>query len=264
MSEEALAKIPGTTFSLKFGVEGKYYAVHLCRGSQPFLSKQLSILKGTTLSELPEELENGLRYMLTKEEIYLSPVIINRVVNDLLEQIPKDGQVFMKETEERHYLTPTVSVQEIIAQKEEHAGKKSMIEYTPGVKPKYDATAENIGKIQLREPRPLPRRDIATDITPTTSLPAINKDDYIALEEKVKSLQNEIQSMQEKIQIDTKEIASLKKQITSLKKENKELKTKQTFKPVPEPTVESIMESTTDESYVEPGEEPTTEKPIEE
>ncbi|HUT81809.1 MAG TPA: hypothetical protein VMZ29_11455 [Candidatus Bathyarchaeia archaeon] len=225
MSEEALAKIPGTTFSLKFGEEGKYYAVHLCRGTQPFLSKQLSILKGTTLSDLPEEVENGLRYLLTKEDIYLSPVIINRVVTELIEQIPKDGQVFVKETEEKHYVTPTVSVQEMIAQKEEHAGKKSMIEYTPGEKPRYDATSETIGKIHLREPRLLPSRDMSLDITPTSPASS-TKDDYLALEEKVNSLHNEIQTMQEIIDSNNKEIASLKKQITSLKKETKELKVK--------------------------------------
>ena len=44
MSEEAIAKIPGTTYSLKFGYEGKYYAVFLCRGSSPFKTRQLWII----------------------------------------------------------------------------------------------------------------------------------------------------------------------------------------------------------------------------
>ncbi len=224
MSEEALAKIPGTTFSLKFGTEGKYYAVHLCRGSQPFLTKQLSILKGTDLTDLPQELESGLRYVLSKEEIYLSPIIVNRVVNDLLVQIPKDGQVLEKEIEEKQFVTPTVSVQELISQKDFHAGKKSMIEYTPGEKPKYDATAESIGKIQLRVPKPLPNREESSSVSQPPAPIGHKDEDYLALEEKVVSLQNELHKMQEIIDNNNKEIASLKKQLTSLKKETKELK----------------------------------------
>ncbi len=223
MSEEALAKIPGTTFSLKFGIEGKYYAVYLCRGSKPFNTKQLSILKGTTLRELPEEVENGLRYLLDMEEVYISPVIVNRVVNDLIEQIPKEGQVFIKETTKKQYVTPSTSVSQLISKSEDRAGKKSVIEYMPSEKSKFDATAESIGKISLKTPKPLPKKD--TIIKYSTPKPAISsKDDYLAIDEKVNTLTNEILTLQGSIDQHTKAIKNLKKQITTLKKQTKELK----------------------------------------
>lgn len=222
MSEEAIAKIPGTTFSLKFGIEGKYYAVHLCRGRTPFKTKQLNVLKGTTLNELPEEVENGLRFLLDAEEVYLSPVIINRVVDDLIEQIPKDGQVFVKETTEKQYITPTTSVSEMISKSEDRAGKKSVIEYTPNQKPKFDATAKDIGKSSLKPPKPLPKRDLSVEHS--TSKPAISaKDDYLAMDEKVNSLTNELQTVQGLIEKQKKDIKNMKKQITTLKKQTKEL-----------------------------------------
>ncbi len=223
MNEEALAKIPGTTFSLKFGIEGKYYAVYLCRGSTPFKTKQLNILKGTTLNELPEEVENGLRYLLDMEEVYLSPVIVDRVVNDLIEQIPKGGQVFTKETTKKQYVTLSTGVSQLISKSEDRAGKKSVIEYAPSEKSKFDATAESIGKISLKTPKPLPKRD--TTIEHSTLKPAINsKDDYLAIDEKVNILTNELQIVQGSIDQHTKEIKNVKKQITTLKKQTKELK----------------------------------------
>ena len=101
MSEEALVKIPGTTFSLKFGLKGKYYAVYLVQGKHAVSSKKTSILKGTTLKELPEEIEKGMRFLMDSEEVYISPVIVDRVVNDLLEQIPKDGPASSPSNSER-------------------------------------------------------------------------------------------------------------------------------------------------------------------
>lgn len=222
MSEEAIARIPGTTFSLKFGVEGKYYAVFLCRGRAPFKTKQLSILKGATLSELPEEVENGLRFLLDTEEVYLSPVIVNRVVNDLIEQIPKDGQVFVKETTEKEYVTPTTSVSEMISKSEDRAGKKSIIEHKPSEKSKFDATADDIGKRHLKPPKPLPKRDL--NVEHTNYKPAISsKDDYLAIDEKVSTLTNDLLTVQGTVEKHKKEITNLKKQITKLKKQTKEL-----------------------------------------
>jgi len=220
LSEEAITKIPGTTFSLKFGIEGKYYSVYLCRGSTPFRTKELSILRGTSLDDLHEEVENSLRYLLDSEEVFLSPVIVDRVVNDLMDQIPKDGQVSAEETAPKAYVATPVGVAEIISKKEAHAGKKSVIEYTPGEKPKFDATADSIGKIPLKAPKALPRKDIVSTSTSVIS----PRDDYMSLDEKITALTNELQSTQEMVAKTNDDLKKLKKQVTTLKKTTKELK----------------------------------------
>ncbi|MHA1212001.1 MAG: hypothetical protein ACTSSH_06035 [Candidatus Heimdallarchaeota archaeon] len=222
MSEEAITKIPGTTFSLKFGIEGKYYSVYLCRGSTPFRTKELSILRGTSLDDLHEEVENSLRYLLDSEEVFLSPVIVDRVVNDLMDQIPKDGQVSAEETAPKAYVATPVGVAEIISKKEAQAGKKSVIEYTPGEKPKFDATADSIGKIPLKAPKALPRKDIVS--TTTTSSGTSPRDNYMSLDEKITALTNELQSTQEMVAKTNDDLKKLKKQVTTLKKTTKELK----------------------------------------
>ncbi len=224
MSDEAIVKIPGTTFSFKFGIEGKNYAVYLVQGAHAISSKKLNILKGTTLRDLPEEAENGLRFLLDSEEVYISPVVVDRVVTDLMEQIPKDGQIFVKETTIKPDIETSVRVLDLIEQSDHRAGKKSMEEYTPGEKPKFDASASDIGmKKSLKTPKPLPKRSAVTG--QDYPKPAISaKDDYLALEEKLNSLTNEVQSLQETIAKNKKAITSMKKQITTLKKSSKELK----------------------------------------
>jgi len=225
VSEEAIAKIPGTTFSLKFGIEGKYYAIYLLQGAHAIQIKQLSIMRGTTLRDLPEEVETGLRFLLDTEEVYLSPVIIDRVVSDLLDQIPKDGQVFVKETTIKPEVPSSVNVLDLIEKSDHRAGKKSITEYTPGEKPKYDATASDIGKKFLKTPKPLPKRSASIEPEQDYPKPAISaKDDYLALEEKINSLTNEVKSLQETITKNKKAITSMKKQITTLKKSTKEFK----------------------------------------
>ena len=89
----SLIKIPGTTYYLQFGIEGKYYAVFLIQGRQPIQSTKLNILRGTSLHDLPAEVENGLRTMLEAEEVYISPMVVDRVVNDMLEQVPQEGKM---------------------------------------------------------------------------------------------------------------------------------------------------------------------------
>jgi len=224
MSDEAIVKIPGTTFSFKFGIEGKNYAVYLVQGAHAISSKKLNILKGTTLRDLPEEAENGLRFLLDSEEVYISPVVVDRVVTDLLEQIPKDGQVFVKETSIKPDIETSVKVLDLIEKSDHRSGKKSMEEYTPGEKPKFDATAFDIGmKKSLKTPKPLPKRSAKAE--QNYQKPAISaKDDYLALEEKLTSLTNEVKSLQETITKNKKAITSMKKQITTLKKSSKELK----------------------------------------
>ena len=224
MSEEALVKIPGTTFSLKFGLKGKYYAVYLVQGKHAVSSKKTSILKGTTLKDLPEEIEKGMRFLMDSEEVYISPVIVNRVVNDLLEQIPKDGQVFVKETTVKPDIETSVSVLDMIEKSDHRAGKKSIVEYTPGEIPKYDATASDIGRKSLKTPKPLPKRSATVEHESDYQKPAISaKDDYLALEEKLTFLTNEFKSLQETIDKNKKAITSMKKQITTLKKSTKKI-----------------------------------------
>ncbi|RLI63228.1 MAG: hypothetical protein DRP02_10310 [Candidatus Gerdarchaeota archaeon] len=226
MSEESLTRIPGTTFSIKFGLEGKYYALFLCRGSTPFKSKPMNILKGTTLRDLPEEIEKSLKWLLDTEEIYLSPVVVDRVVNEIIDQIPKEGQVFVKETIPKKYINSEVSVQEIIKQANTRAEKVTMSEYTPASKPKVDASADDIGKIHLREPRPLPQRQASEDIGTSEAAPVLKPtpSTYQQIEEKFTTLTNDIQSMQELLNKNAKEIKSLKRQVKTLKKEIKALK----------------------------------------
>ncbi|NPE07000.1 MAG: hypothetical protein GNW80_01855 [Asgard group archaeon] len=224
MSEEALVKIPGTTFSLKFGLEGKYYAVYLVQGKHAVSSKKTSILQGTTLKDLPEEIGKGMRFLMDSEEVYISPVIVDRVVNDLLEQIPKDGQVFIKETTVKPDIETSVSVLDMIEKSDHRAGKKSIMEYTPSEKPKYDATASDIGRKSLKTPKPLPKRSATVEHESDYPKPAISaKDDYLALEEKLTLLTNEVKSLQETIDNNKKAITSMKKQITTLKKSTKEI-----------------------------------------
>lgn len=224
MSEEALVKIPGTTFSLKFGLEGKYYAVYLVQAKHAVSSKKTSILKGTTLKDLPEEIEKGMRFLMDSEEVYISPVIVDRVVNDLLEQIPKDGQVFVKETTVKPDIETSVSVLDMIEKSDHRAGKKSIVEYTPGETPKYDATASDIGRKSLKKPKPIPKRSATVEHESDYPKPAISaKDDYLALEEKLTFLTNEFKSLQETIDKNKKAITSMKKQITTLKKSTKKI-----------------------------------------
>jgi len=224
MSDEAIVKIPGTTFSLKFGIEGKNYAVYLVQGAHAISIKKLNILKGTTLRDLPEEAENGLRFLLDSEEVYISPVVVDRVVTDLMEQIPKDGKVFVKETTLKPDIESSVRVLDLIEKSDHRAGKKSLEEYTPGEKPKFDATASDIGKKKsLKTPKPIPKRSAIAE--QDYQKPAISaKDDYLALEEKLNSLTNEVKSLQETITKNKKAITSIKKQITTLKKSSKKLK----------------------------------------
>jgi len=226
VSEESLTRIPGTTFSIKFGLEGKYYALFLCRGSTPFKSKSLNILKGTTLRDLPEEIEKSLQWLLEAEEIYLSPIVVDRVVNEIIDQIPKEGQVFVKETTPKKYIDREVSVQEIIKQANTRAERATTVEFTPKTKPKVDASAEDLGKIRLREPRPLPQRGVDT-VTTQAAAPTLKPipSSYQQIEEKFARLTNDVQSMQELLNKNAKEIKSLKRQITTLKKEIKALKT---------------------------------------
>ena len=90
MSEDAFVKIPGTTLTVKVGTEGKYYAVYLCRGFNPFKTEKLPILKGVASDDFEEETKKAIAKLLDSEDIFLSPIIVNRVTNDLLGELSKE------------------------------------------------------------------------------------------------------------------------------------------------------------------------------
>lgn len=237
---ESLTKIPGTTYSLQFGIEGKYYAVFLIRGRQAIQSKKLSILRGTVLHELPEEVETGLRSMLDAEEVYISPVVVDRVVNEILKRIPQEDQLEVKEPVAEKRLVPTsINVQNMIAQSDGRSGQKSMIEHHPPEKTKFDATSESIGRIQLKTPKPLPHKEKMIE---PSSTPIVSKKEsvvapspvkiestgnYVSMDEKVLSLTTEVTKLEEQVTKNNKEIKKMKKQITTLKKAAKEAKAAQ-------------------------------------
>ena len=233
---DALIKIPGTTYYLQFGIEGKYYAVFLIQGRQAIQSKKLNILRGTSLHELPEEVENGLKSMLEAEEVYISPVVVDRVVNNLLEKIPQDGQMEVKEAPaEGGELSSSVSVKNMVAHSDHRSGIRSVIEHHPGQKSQFDATADSIGRIELKKPKPLPLKDsmvqretpAATEVETTSTIPKPQPtktatESYVSMDDKVNTLTNEISQLVEQVTKNDKEIKKMKKQITKLKKDLKE------------------------------------------
>lgn len=242
---ETRTKIPGTLYSLKFGIEGKYYAVFLYRGNQEIYSKKLEILRGTSLRDLPEELENGLKYMLDKKEIHLSPVIVDRVVNNLLEKIPENGSVFDKESSKKKLEKPSISVQELVKKSEKRLEtQKQVPTYTPAQKQKYDASAEDLGKYNLKKPKPLPEKREAEQKSEIKEIPikeepkkehkikqAENKTleekkemnkKYQELQKKVDDLNNEVSGLVETIKKNEKQIGTLEQKIIQLKKEMEE------------------------------------------
>ena len=226
---EAIAKIPGTTYSLKFGVEGKYYAVYLVQYHNPINTKKLDIIKGTSIRELPEAIENGLKFLLDSEEIFINPVVIDRVVNELLGKIPEDGQVLLKESEPVDITPSAVSVSELIHRSESRTEHKSMIEHTPGLKPKYDASASDIGTKPLRKPKPLPQKEaqsvnVVQSVTPTVKTAETKS--VPKTQENVNTsgtLADEMQSLTDRLVKNEKAVTNLKKQVTKLKKQVKEL-----------------------------------------
>lgn len=235
---EPVVKIPGTTYSLQFGTEGKYYAVSLIHGRQKVHSKQLDILKGTALDNLSEELENGMKFLLESENLYISPVIVDRVVNEILEQVPEEGEMETKkeQQDEKRLVPENINVQELIKKSENRAEKKSIIEHKPAQKPKYDASAEGIGKISLPKPKPLPKKETMVERaeTPseTTAKPKpkpmeVEKqktsENYEQMQSKIESLTNEMKGLEETITKNKNQITSLKRQITILKNKLKEI-----------------------------------------
>jgi len=236
---EPLTKIPGTTYYIQFGIEGKYYAIFLIRGRQAIQSKQLTILRGGSLHELPEEVESGLRSMLDAEEVYISPVVVDRVVNELLEQVPQEGEMDAKEpvVEVEKRLVPTsISVQNIISKSDRRAGTTSTIEHHPQEKSKFDATSDGIGRYQLKKPKPLRQKEkmVEPSLTPTapiketvvaqTQAEIKSPETYISLDDKVLSLTTEINKLTDQVTKNDKEIKKMKRQITTLKKAAKEAK----------------------------------------
>ncbi|MFW9922580.1 MAG: coiled-coil domain-containing protein [Candidatus Thorarchaeota archaeon] len=236
MNEQPI-KIPGTTFSLQLGFEGKYYAVFLVQYHQIIKSKKTGILKGSDLSTLSEEVEKSMNSLLETEQIFINPVIIDRVVNELLEQNPIEKLVEVEEKhEEEHRLVPeSVKVSELIKHSDYRAGKTSITEYHPEQKSKFDATADSISNYGLRTPKPLASRVSSTEEMPvtithselqkTTKSQAISsdKDNYNQLDQKITSLNAEISGLLEQISNNNKEITNLKKQVTTLKKQVKDL-----------------------------------------
>ncbi|MHA1188010.1 MAG: hypothetical protein ACTSSK_14255 [Candidatus Heimdallarchaeota archaeon] len=195
---EAIAKIPGTTYSLKFGVEGKYYAV--------------------SIRELPEAIENGLKFMLDAKGVFINPIVIDRVVNEVLEKIPEDGQVLLKETEPVDITPGARSVSDLINNSDNRAGKKSIIEHRPGEKSPYDASALDIAKKPAFKPKPLPEK--VEKIEPATTKPSTKAQGNINTGQ---SIEDNIQTLTNRLVKNEKAVTSLKKQVTTLKKKVKEL-----------------------------------------
>lgn len=240
MSEEITAQIPGTTYSIKFGFEGKYYALFLCRGFKEFKTMKLNILRGTSLHELPEEVENGLKNLLVSEEVFLSPVIVKNVTNNLLEQLPENGQIKADDAKQKQFVKTDISVSSLISKSDERAGKKSIIEHAPRDKPKFDATADSLGRIDLKKPKQLPEKIIKREVTPVeehkpikkseekTPMPVmkpmeitseVKKEDYNHLDDKVTTLSNEVQSLHKILDKNNQDIEFLKEQIDTIKQE---------------------------------------------
>jgi hypothetical protein len=256
LSKEIIAQIPGTTYKIKFGTEGKYYALFLCRGSQEFRTHKLKIVKGMSLHDLPEEVENGLKDLLDSEEVYLSPVIVKKVTNNLLDQIPESGQIKTPEITQKQFVKTEISVTDLISKSDDRAGKKSIIEHAPREKPKFDASADSIGQIKLKQPKPLPEKmikkeekpivehkpvekPIAAEKKPVETIIETKKEDYTQLEEKVSTLSNEVQSLHEIIDKSTEDIEVLKQKVDSIEQE--------TIEPQEDIVVEKQQELTTEE-----------------
>ncbi|MHA1738116.1 MAG: hypothetical protein ACTSXA_13495 [Candidatus Heimdallarchaeota archaeon] len=221
---EAIAKIPGTTYSLKFGVEGKYYAVYLVQYHHPIETKNLEILKGTSIRELPEAIENGLKFMLDAKGVFINPIVIDRVVNEVLEKIPEDGQVLLKETEPVDITPGARSVSDLINNSDNRAGKKSIIEHRPGEKSPYDASALDIAKKPAFKPKPLPEKvekiEPATPAVQPKTKPSTKAQENINTGQ---SIEDNIQTLTDRLVKNEKAVTSLKKQVTTLKKKVKKL-----------------------------------------
>lgn len=213
------AKIPGTLYSLQFGTEGNYYAVFLVRGRQNVATKRLDIVRGTSLRDLPEEIENALRTLLDKEQIFLSPAIVNRVVNEIVTQIPKKGKVTFTKTSKMKQ--PSGRVQQLIKESEERVKKQTPISSQQQKDSRApSASAEDIGKIPLKKPRPL-SETVLTQEDRSTSVKGTPKDESRDVINKVDRLTNKIAALQNLADQNRKEIESLKKELSSLKKQEK-------------------------------------------
>jgi hypothetical protein len=274
VSEEITAQIPGTTYKVKFGVEGKYYSLFLYRGSLVHKSKPLSILRGASLGEAPEEVENCLRDLLDSEEVYLSPVIIKRVVGNLMDQVPEDGTIKFTEKSQKEFVKRELKVADLIQKSDNRAGKKSIVEFTPGEETKFDATSDDIGKISVPKPKPLPEKIIKREepvAEPTVAKPiepvkTIEKPvevkpeetkpietEVVKLEEKVTTLSTEVETIQTKLEKSTQEIEDLKEQMNQIHQE------KET-----EPQIPIDLETTEVEDATEPEETALPETEIQE
>ena len=228
-------KIPGTSYSVQLGFESKYYAVYLVQYGKPIKSQKLAILKGTPIDDLPEETEKALQNLLETEQIFINPVIVDRVVNDLIEQKPEEGEITLeseKEEPKEERLVPTnINVKNMISQRDSQVGKTSMIEHKPKEKSKFDASALDFGTHKPKPPKPLLSRFQATEssvspslsITPKKETVALKVEPYKPSETKSDVVSNQINELMEKIAKNNKEIKNLKRQVSTLKKTVKEL-----------------------------------------
>ncbi|HUU77680.1 MAG TPA: hypothetical protein VMX55_05000 [candidate division Zixibacteria bacterium] len=229
---ETIIKIPGTSFSAQFGIEGKYYTVFLIQYGQAVKSKKLDILKGSPLQDLPIEVEKSLQHLLETENLYINPVIIDRVVNDLLEHPPEKSEGTMFEEHEEPRIVPSsIKVQDLITERDIRAGKTSVVEFKPQEKSKFDASSANFGTPKPRAPRPLPSKESMIEQQQSSQLQVAvkkepiqqTKSSFLATEEKTMSSTNELQQLTERIDKTDKELKNLKKQVTTLKKTVSEL-----------------------------------------
>ena len=231
-------KIPGTSFSVQIGYESKYYTVFLVHYGKPIKSQKLSILKGTPIDDLPQETEKAVQNLLETEQIFINPVIVDRVVNELLEQKPDESEITLnvekEEIKESRLVPSNINVRDMISQRDSSASKPSMIEHKPKEKSKFDASAFDFGTPKPKPPRPLPSRDHANEssitsvsaIAPKKEPIEVKTEIYKATETKSDTASNQINELMDKIAKNDKEIKNLKKQISTLKKTVKELSIK--------------------------------------
>ncbi|MBD3191387.1 MAG: hypothetical protein GF308_12125 [Candidatus Heimdallarchaeota archaeon] len=214
------AKIPGTLYSLQFGTDGNYYAVFLVRGRQNVATKRLDIVRGTSLRDLPEEIENALRTLLDREQIFLSPAIVDRVVNEIVTQIPEKGKVtFTRASQTKR---PSGRVKQLIQESEERVKRQAPASSRQPIDTRApSASAEDIGKIPLKKPRPISETVLAREDRSASIKSTAPKDQSSDVLNKVDRLTNELAALQNLADQNKKEIETLKKELSSLKEQKK-------------------------------------------
>jgi len=132
--------------------------------------------------------------------------------------------VLQKETEPVDITPGARSVSDLINHSDSRAGKKSIIEHSPGEKSPYDASALDMPKKPAFKPKPLPEK--VEKIEPATPAMVPKTKQTTKAQENIntgQSIENNIQTLTDRLVKNEKAVTSLKKQVTTLKKKVKEL-----------------------------------------